>query len=554
MEKTYKYRTLLLLLGGTLLVYCYAHWQGIRSSYVINDDVRQQIYWMQEWQDPGLFQDHYLTEYAKQYVPWGVQAVYWVASHFINPVQFSKILTAFLFIVTAGLLFVLASGLADELTGILTVCVFYYFGFFLGAISGGLSRGFVFPLLILYLIFLSRGKTKAGGVVLMVQALFNPYLFVQCLLTHGLFLANNQYFSQAFRSAALPSFHRINQKHSMTISGFLSNQYFSPVLGMIFLFAKYQIYQDPRFGSIVSNAEMIGHIEYTVAGRYEMIPVPSIFYECIHPFLQDLPVGLQSISATITGVSVFIILIISGWNGQRIIRQIRKLKIFSYLLIASAVLYVLARIFLLKLFIPSRYLEFSLTVFYCLLAGILVRSAVDSIRSNKYRTVLIILLICLGAFRLKGVALYDYGGQETLYQFFQSTSRESNIAGHPYLMDNIMTFSQRKVFVSYELSHPWYGKYWSIIKPMTYDFFNAYYSENPNEIREFCRKYAIKYFVVRERDFMKKSVPEAPAYFEPFGSYIEKLLEKNTSFAVLDGKEFKPVFHDKNIRVLTPLD
>ncbi|MBU1565900.1 MAG: hypothetical protein KJ630_09765 [Proteobacteria bacterium] len=553
MEKTYKYRTLVLVLGVTLLVYCFAHWQGICSSYVINDDVRQQIYWMQEWQDPGLFKGHYLTEYAKQYVPWGVQAIYWAASHYINPVQFSKILTAILFTVTAGLLFVLASELWDELTGILTVCMFYYFGFFLGAISGGLSRGFVFPLLILYLIFLSRGKTKSGGVVLMVQSLFNPYLFVLCLLTHGLFLVHNQHFRQAIRSAALPTPNSINQKRSMGTSGFLLSQYFPPVLGMIFLFAKYQIFQDPRFGSIVSNAEMIGHIEYTVAGRYEMIPVSSLFFECIRPFLQDLPVGLQSISAASAGVSIFIILIISGWNGQRIISQIRKLKIYFYLLIASVVLYVLARIFLLKLFIPSRYLEFSLTVFYCLLAGILVRSAVDSIRSDRYRTVLIVLLICLGAFRLKGVALYDYGGQATLYKFFQSTSRESNIAGHPYLMDNIMTFSQRKVFVSYELSHPWYGKYWSIIKPMTYDFFNAYYSESPNEIREFCRKYAINYFVVRESDFTNK-MPESTAYFQPFGSHIRKLLEKNTSFAVLDGKEFMPVFHDKNIRVLTPLD
>lgn len=553
MEKAYKYRTLLFILAATFLVYCYAHWQGICSVYVINDDVRQQIYWMQEWQDPGLFQDHYLTEYARQYVPWGVQAIYWLASQYINPVQFSKILTAILFVATAGLLFVLAAGLVDELTGILAVCIFYHFGFFLGAISGGLSRSFVFPLLILYLIFLSRGKTRSAGLVLMVQALFNPYLFVLCLLTHAVFLACSHFFYQV-RSPALPTPARITEKHGMGNPGFLLSQYFPPVLGMSLLFAKYKIFQDSRFGSMVSNAEMTGHIEYTVAGRYEMIPVPSLFYEGIRPFIQDLPIGLLSIFATVAGVGIFVIVILFGWNGQGIGNHIRKLKIFAYLLIASACLYVLARIFLLKLFIPSRYLEYSLTVFYCLLAAVLLRSAVDAIRSGKYRVVLIVLLILLGACRLKGVALYDYGGQAGLYQFFQSTSRDANIAGHPYLMDNILTFSQRKVLVSYELSHPWYGKYWSIIKPMTYDFFNAYYSENPNEIREFCRKYAINYFVVRESDFVKKSDVKSPAYFEPFGSHIGDLLRKNTSFAVFDEKEFKPVFHDGNIRVLTPLD
>ncbi len=554
MEVTYKYRTLLFILGATFLVYCFAHWQGICSLYVINDDVRQQIYWMQAWQDPGLFQGHYLTEYARQYVPWGVQVIYWLASHYINPVQFSKILTAILFIATAGLLFILAAGLVDELTGILAVCIFYHFGFFLGAISGGLSRSFVFPLLILYLIFLSRGKTRSAGLVLMVQALFNPYLFVLCLLTHGLFLARNHIFRQE-AAAPLPTFGRITQMHGIGNPGFLLSQYFPPVLGMILLFAKYKIFQDSRFGSMVSNAEMIGHIEYTVAGRYEMIPVPSLFFECIRPFIQDLPLGLPSIAAAAAGLGIFVIVIIFGWNGQDMITEIRKLKIFAYLIIASAGLYVSARIFLLKLFIPSRYLEYSLTVFYCLLAAVLLRSAVDAIRPGKYRVILIVLLILLGACRLKGVAIHDYSGQQAaLYQFFQSTSRDANIAGHPYLMDNILTFSQRKVLVSYELSHPWYGKYWSIIKPMTYDFFNAYYSENPNEIRGFCRKYAINYFVVRESDFVKKSVLEPPAYFEPFGRHIGRLLGENTSFAVLDEKEFKPVFHDGNIRVLTPLD
>jgi hypothetical protein len=545
---------LLSLLAAAFLVFCFAHAEGFLSPYVINDDVRQQVYWMQEWRDPGLYQDHYLTAYAKQYVPWGVQAIYWGTSRLIDPVQFSKILTAVLFTITAGLLFVLASRLFDDLTGVFTVCVYFHFAFFLGSISGGLSRGFVFPLLILYLIFLSREQTVLAGILIAVQALFNPYLFILCLFTHGLYLIHNRWFPLFFkeRSGSLLVAGCTKQPGTLASLGHESLILLPVMAGILLLLARYRIFQTPDFGSVVSKSEMIGHLEYTAAGRYEIVPVPSIFFEFIRPFLQDLPIGVLGISAAVAGAGLILFIVVSGWNSRIVIREIKKLKVFIYLLFASVSLHFLAQLFLLELFLPSRYLEYSLTVFYCLSAGLLVRSAVESSKIKKHMMLLIILLIALGALRLKGVAIYDYGGQSSLYHFFRTTPRNAHIAGHPALMDNIMTFSQRKAFVSYELSHPWYGKYWSVIKPWTYDFFNAYFSDNPDDIRQFCRKYAIHYFVVRENDFVRNDIPGEAVYFEPFGSHIQKLKEKNASFAAIDEKSFKPVFQQNGIRVLTP--
>lgn len=528
-------------------MYLFAQWDGVWSPYVINDDIRQQVYWMQKWQDPDLYKDHYLTEYAQNYVPWGIQAVYKGASYFINPVQFSKILTAVLFVMTAGLLFVLAVSLGDELTGLLTVCVFFYFGFFLGAISGGLSRGFVFPLLILYLIFLARGKTVSGGCVLILQALFNPYLFVLCLVTHGLFLLHSRW--RLYINRRHPEY-----CHDRFPSIPFLLELLPVIIGIALIFFKYRIFQNKMFGTIVSKAEMVGHVEYTAAGRYEIIPVPSVFFEFIRPFLQNLPVGLMSIIAFVAGVVIFLSLIIMGWRTEVVIRRVKELKIFVYLLVASVLLYFLARLFLMDLFLPRRYLEYSFTVFYCVLAGLLIRSAVEVCKINRHVVTLSILLIILGALRLHGVGLFDYRAQASLYHFFQTTPKDSYIAGHPDLMDNIMTFSKRKVFVSYELSHPWYGKYWSTVKPWTYDFFNAYYSENAYELKQFCRKYNIDYFVVRESDFTKTDRTEEAIYFEPFASHIKKLLEKRSSFAVLDEETFTPVYRYNGIRVLSPLE
>lgn len=69
--------SLLCILCGALIFFLIAHWPSLTNPYVIDDDVRQQIFWMQQWNDPELFQNDILTGYARNYVPWGVQAIYY---------------------------------------------------------------------------------------------------------------------------------------------------------------------------------------------------------------------------------------------------------------------------------------------------------------------------------------------------------------------------------------------------------------------------------------------------------------------------------------------
>lgn len=551
MDVSTKHKVLLLVI--ILLAYLLAHWSGVRSQYVINDDVRQQIYWMQKWQDPDLFEDHYLTEYAKQYVPWGVKVIYRAASYFINPVQFSKVLSGLLFLMTAGSLFLLASRLGDELTGVVTVCVFLYFGFFLGAVSGGLSRGFVFPLLILYLFFLSGNEVFRAGIVIMVQALFNPYLCLLCLVTHGLFLLCTQWFCHfpRLRDVSWLNISSDRRERLQIPMGHLLLSIGPVCVGVVLLVAKYRLFTVPDFGEIVSYGEMVGNIEYTAAGRYEIIPVPSMFFECVRPFIQFPPLGVSSVIASVTGTLILAFVAVSGWNTQAVYQQIQRLEIFLYLLFASVFLYFLARLVLMDLFLPSRYMEYSLTVVYCVLTGMFVCSGMEYNQGIKKHTILlVILLVFLGTIRLHGIGIYDYTKQSSLYQFFLTTPKNCTIAGHPDIMDNVMTFSKRKVFVSYELSHTWYDQYWSTIKSRTYQFFNAYYSENPDELRDFCRKYEIDYMVVRESDFQENSLGGTADYFEPFGTYIQGLLRGKSSFAVFDETNFRPVYSQDGIRVL----
>jgi len=132
------------------VIFVLAHSPALTNPHIINDDVRQQIYWMQQWQDPALFVGDFLTDYARHYVPWGVKALYWVASWGAPPLYFAKILPGILFAFLAVCLFRIGAGLSNKRLGWMMVAIYWLMPFFLDNLAGGLARAFAAPLLALY--------------------------------------------------------------------------------------------------------------------------------------------------------------------------------------------------------------------------------------------------------------------------------------------------------------------------------------------------------------------------------------------------------------------
>ncbi|MDQ7783756.1 MAG: hypothetical protein RDU20_12805 [Desulfomonilaceae bacterium] len=568
---------LIFTLVAATVVYLVAHWSALTSPYVINDDVRQQIYWMQSWTDPELFRDDPLSRYARYYVPWGVQAVYAIGSQVMNPVQLTKVVTAVLFVVTAGFLFGLGRLFKDDLTGVLTVCVFFLFGTFLDRMAGGLSRGFVYPLMAGYAYFLGRDNITHAGIVLLLLSLFNPYAFLVCLATHVIFIAHGYANTLLARPAAQPStpsgtreaghpgcLHvsantpcatrpetagRLKTGLPVSLSTLAAAA--PVVLGVALVALKYAVFTSTEFGDVVTLSDMSGRIEYTDSGRYGIIPVPSIWYDLVvSPWIPELVYSSWEVPI---GVLIFVSTLAAAvWALRQDTRvvDLTGFRVFFYLLTASVLLYAAARVMLMKMFLPSRYLEFSIGVFYCVLIAVCMRIAIERFSLGRTAIALIAAgMVAGGAVRLHNVGLWDYSDGADLYRFMRSTPKTALIAGHPAVMDNITTFGTRKAFVTYEMSHTWYKRYWNDIRSKTFDFFRAYYSEDPDLVREFSRKYGIDYLVVREEDFEPQVTQGKSVYFEPFGSYIEDLVKGRSNFAVLDAKEFPPVFRDNRIRI-----
>jgi len=547
---------LIFVLVAAAFVYGAGNWEGFTNPYLINDDVRQQIYWMQEWIEPGLFQDDFLTEYARDYVPWGVRAVYRIGSLFMNPVRFGNVLTGILYVLSAALLFGLSLRFRDRLAALLVVCMFFVLTGFLSKMAGGLSRSFVVPLLLAYLISLSRRNIRWAALTLMIQPLFNPYVFLLCLTTHAVFLLQNfgmdlarRFFTRGETHPAAVS----TEAGRATLSRLLL--WNAPILlAFAFMVFKHVFSGSSAFGHLVTRAEMAGKVEYTAAGRYEFLPDPSFLYELIRPWIFSLPFREWGLVAGWIGAGLLIVLAVYAIRNWRPVVDLSGFHIFGYLFPASLLLYLAARIFLAQLFVPRRYIEYSVLLLYCTLAGVFLRVAIESLGLRRIAFPFLVTgLVLFGAARSHNVDLYDYSQHEDLYRFLRSTPKTALVAGHPELMDNVPTFARRKVFVTYELSHTWIEPFWSTIKKRTYDFFRAYYAQDPEEIRRFCREYGIDYVVVRDEDFSAERIEREPIYFEPFNAFVREVARSHSHYAVLDTKSFPPAYKKGGIRVIQPL-
>ncbi|MGB6064752.1 MAG: hypothetical protein WBG50_08070 [Desulfomonilaceae bacterium] len=568
---------LLYVLLAASAVYACAHWPALTNPYVTNDDVRQQIFWMQQWRDPELYRNDLLTAYAKNYVPWGVQGIYRAAAPFINPVQFTKVLTGLLFVITAGLLYGIGLQFHDDLTAVFIGCTFCIMGHSMSKISGGLSQSFAFPLLAAYLFFLGRNNLIGAGILVLLQSVLNPYIFLLCFVTYGVFLVYNigkivlpwlpdhgYYISSpqwvvASSRKAIPNVQKVGF-FSNLISGLRASSIppVSVVLsgllvmaGCILILLKYAVYSPHEFGPLVTWGEMLGKLEYSATGRYELVPIPSLFYELIRPWIFNLPFltwgPLVAWILAIPGIALIIFGLARGkWDID-----LSGFRVFGYLFVASLLCYVAACALIFKLFVPRRYVEFSLNIFYCVAIGACIRAALRALVPDRIAFPLAsTLFIVLAAFSLYRTGIYDYSKDAALYKFVQSTPKSSLMAGNPSLMDNVLTFGRRKAFVTYKLSHTWYKTYWSIIKKRTFDLFRAYYAQDPEVVREFCRKNGIDYLIVRDADFKPDYLKKGEIHFEPFDSYIRDLVKFRAHFAVLDGKTFPPIYNKGGIRVI----
>jgi hypothetical protein len=465
--------------------------QAFQSDYVVQDDAREYVFWMQRFIDPGLFPNDLIAEYFRSITPPGYAAVYQLMTHFgITPLTFSKILplllgltlTVYGFKVSLQLFPIPAAGfVAMQLLNQ---------GLWLREdLAAAAPRSFATPLLLAFLHYLLRGSWKAIALIIILQALLYPLLLFLSLGILTIRLAHWKNW--------LPRFTRQNLLTFALITGL-----------SILAFLPY-VLASSEFAPTVTAAQARTMPELWAGGRHPFYhPNPWFFWlfgsnSGIVPRFVPPPVWLG---------------FLLPWLGKKL--TLAKLinpdiKILPQMAVVALWLYFVAHAVILKLFFPTRYTGHAWRIAIALAAGItlilLLDLALRACEQHRSFQRFAVLSLTLGLtiavvfypafFRHFPRAGYLVSQETALYEFFQQQPKDIVIASLADETSNIPTFAGRSILLSREYALPFHLGYYDRIRERAIDLLEAQYSQDLEKAQAVIQKYGIDFWVIHRNAF-----------------------------------------------------
>lgn len=513
------------------------------NKYLINEDARQVVYWAYQIRDNGLFKNDLLTAYAKDYQPWGYYLLYSLIARLIDPMVGTKLLAIIIYSLSAVYIFKLLKYLTNYYGGLLFSTI--YFTSYIP--TAALPREFGYLFLIIFSFYLINKQYSKTALALIILALFYPMVCILCLVTF------------------LLSFIRIKGlKFYFDKSIVKINFFIIAILGCaLILGGKYLLSYNPNIGSTITRKQMLTeYSSYSDEGRFSVLPTPSITRELInyiyysYLFSLDYDHLLPAPLKTISPKFVFFVILIFLFIAYKALLLPKEILALFF---AGLLTYKIADIFIFKLFLPIRYLSNSIPLVCFLIFSILIFRLLNILKNIYIRKSIYLLLVFVLLIKffynfevLKKTSFTDYSSQKEVFEYIHTLPKDVLIAGAPKdIINSVPTLSQRKAFLTYELSHAVYDNYWKTIKKRTLDFYNAYYSENPQDIYNFLQKYNIDYLIVNNIHFTKDYIMGRHYYIEPFNTYIKNLITRRQNFVLANIPDNNKLFIEDNIFVIS---
>jgi hypothetical protein len=470
--------------------------QAFQSTYVVQDDAREYVFWMQRFIDPGLLPNDLIADYFKSVTPLGYAAVYQLMAQVgIDPLTFSKLLpialglliTVYGFKVSLQLFPVPAAGfVAMQLLNQ---------GLWLRSdLAAAAPRSFATPLLLAFVYYLLRGSWWAIGVVVILQALFYPLLL---FISLGILFARLVHWK-----GWVPNL----TKQRLLI--------FAAITGLGFL---------AMLPYIISSSEFAPTV--TAAQAYQM---PELWTGGRHPFYDANPWKFWLVGSHSGVLPRFVPPLV--WLGFLLPFLLRKktrfplavqvstdIKILSQIAAVGLGLYVAAHAVILKLFFPTRYTGHTWRIAIALAAGItfilildMTLRACEQMGDRLFKRfavlsltagIVIAVVFYPAFFRHFPRADYHVSRETALYEFLQQQPIDSLIATLADEGDNIPTFTGRSILVSREYALPFHLGYYNQIRQRAIDLLEAQYSEDLSKVQQFIQNYGVDFWVLHRNAF-----------------------------------------------------
>ncbi|MBD2546698.1 hypothetical protein [Planktothricoides raciborskii] len=475
--------------------------QAFTGEYVIQDDARQHIFWMQRFIDPGLFPNDLIADYFQTVAPWGYTNLYrlmtWVGItpillHKLSPIILGLITTAYCFGITIELFPV-------PIAGFLSSLLLNHYIWMRDDVVSGTAVAFVYPFFTAFLYYLLRRNLFGSCLAIALEGIFYPQAV---LISSGILILQLCHWKkwQVYLS---------HQRKDYLFSGIC-------LIVALIVMLIYAL-KSNGYGPVITADAARQMPEFLTKGKSEFFT-----QEFGHFWFSGQRSGmLPRLGTTLPLIASFFLPFILLLNSK-IVPLKAVTKNLGYLLqitIASLAMFFIAHLFLFRLHLPSRYTEHSLRIVTAIAAGIAIALIIDAllnwgkkpgkIAPNKPILSLIlagglIALVVLEPTWLKRFPRTDYvvGSVPQVYEFFAQQPKDILIASVAEEVNNIPAFSQRSILIGGEgYPVPYHTGYYRQIRDRTLDLITAYYSQNLNQLEEFIQEYSIDFFLVETGSF-----------------------------------------------------
>ncbi|MDC0832137.1 hypothetical protein POG22_03815 [Geitlerinema sp. CS-897] len=480
--------------------------EGI-GAYVVQDDARQHVFWMQRFSDRDLFPNDLIADYFQSVAPAGYTALYRAASMLgLDPFSFNKLLPPILAVVAT----VFAFGATVQLfpvpwAGFCTAIIFNLSLWMKDDLVSGTPRAFVYPLLTAFLYFLLRRKTWSVALSVVATGLFYPqYVLVEAGVL-------------ALYGVEFPRFRLRRSAIALALVGCMA----AVLVLLPFVFATNE------FGPVVTLQQAQQLADFYPKGRSAFFYADS-FYFWLSGDRSGLLPGRTPLALWIGALLPVLLKFKKQFFDAR---KLHQSQVLLQLFVSALSWFLLAHLFLFKLHLPSRYTHHSFRVLFAIASGITIVILVQEIwrLSLQFKGVYRILGQTISVALLFSVlaspiwlsdsfrTAYHEVAEVELYDFLKTTPKDSVVAGIDGEVNNIPTFSQRSILVGMEYAIPYHRGYYEIIKKRAIDLIRAHYSSDLYFIQKIVKSYDIDYWVVAKNDFSE-------AYLEQ-NYWLEKIEE-----------------------------
>ncbi len=471
--------------------------KAFNGDYVVQDDARQHVFWMQRFLDPELFPGDYIADYFQSVAPAGYTAVYrGMAALGIEPLLLSKLLPVALAIITTIYCFGLTLQLFPvPLAGFISSVLLNQSLWMKFDLVSATPRAFLYPLFVGFLYYLSRNQLIGSCLAVALLGLFYPqYVFI---------------------AAAMLALRLISWQFPRVSLSRNRQDYLFSGIGLAVAFAVMLPYalKTSEYGPVLTAAEAVTSPELWPGGRNPFYHENPFYFWLIGERSGILPALLPPL----IWVGIFLPWVRRFPSRFPLVLHLSPdFSVFKNLIVASILMFLAAHALLFKLHLPSRYIDHSFRILFAGATGILIVILIDwalgSLASFSWQPQQV---VAAGMTLIFTVALILYpnytpsfprtnyrpGPLPALYQFFQQQPKDSLIASLTGEANNLPTFAHRSILVGREYAIPYHRGYYQEFSQRMKDVIRAQYSQNSEWVQEVIKQYGIDFWLIEQSAF-----------------------------------------------------